>query len=302
MRRGGGIGGGRTEAVDSPVAACGRTDGRTESLPLCLPPLWRGSAALRRAATRRFPLSPASPSAFSPAAHHSRAAASSSSSPTAPPPQTLLPLSLSPPLTNAERHCAVPGGARRRRCRISRFFLIRRPRRHNLLCSPGWLRFAPGDGGDNGGGGGGQKDGSFSVGRPPEEHQLHDKLNAMATESRGSLCRPPGGPYSQLPLSHTHTRTRRQHVRDTLDARARGCSRCARVDVTRGASYCCQGGIFPLSKRRTSWNCSNGEESFQVCSKRFIQDWGKKEFPPLIKKAWGLWAFLRVAHQDPGQK
>lgn len=50
----------------------------------------------------------------------------------------------------------------------------------------------------------------FSVCRPPEYHQLHDNLNAMATESRGPLHRSHGGPHSRLIASHhihTHTHT-----------------------------------------------------------------------------------------------
>lgn len=47
----------------------------------------------------------------------------------------------------------------------------------------------------------------FSVCRPPEYHQLHDNLNAMATESRGPpLVRSHGGPHSKLIASH-HTQT-----------------------------------------------------------------------------------------------
>lgn len=42
----------------------------------------------------------------------------------------------------------------------------------------------------------------FSVWRPPEYHQLHDNLNAIATESRGPLHRSHGGPHSKLIASH----------------------------------------------------------------------------------------------------
>lgn len=47
-----------------------------------------------------------------------------------------------------------------------------------------------------------------SVCSPPVYHQLHDNLNAMATESRGPLRRSHSGPYSKHSASHhIHART-----------------------------------------------------------------------------------------------
>lgn len=43
---------------------------------------------------------------------------------------------------------------------------------------------------------------AFSVCRPPEYNQLHDNLNAMATESRGPLHPSHGGPHSKPIASH----------------------------------------------------------------------------------------------------
>lgn len=61
----------------------------------------------------------------------------------------------------------------------------------------------------------------FSVCRPPEYHQLHDNLNAMATESRGPLHRSHGGPHSQFIVSHhiqKHVQTHFPYIIYSTDA------------------------------------------------------------------------------------